>query len=743
MLASFLMLPFLALPHGTTLMPKPGPDQDALCVGASCNHASTISQYEGLRTNADRRVRRLDKYKQSLAKHMSNKKLNLRQQLDPAPSPPPSVGYWFDKAQNFSGLYNASEARRVEQAAMCDQCKAGEEALVWALDDALKRHMAAQDKALALSSGKEDLAKAKELVSSKAVEWQTGKAQFDLHACAQSGGLADSSGAPAYEDLVTTIGELKTTAAQLATLRTNVTTMQNSTNSTKSEYSTAAALATAADDNATMWMTNRETVCAGLDGVMTEAGGGSGGSTGGSSAFASNPMCTSKSDASGAVPVAFAARGLHAAGYKTCVITTSDRPVCWGGNTANQIALQGADSLDCLNPPLDLSPDPSVKVISLSAGTYYHACALLDSGDVKCFGEREPGYGGCGYDEAENVGTEMGSISELPPVNLGTKPDGTKRTAVALGGGTIHSCAILDTLPGDLKCWGGNQNGVLGQDDKNQWGKDGVHLMADLQPINLGEGRTAASVCGGGAHTCALLDNNKVKCWGDKSMGALGTGNTNHVGSVGKDPFGYASTAMADLDYVFLGTDRTAVSLACGMYHTCVIMDNGKVKCWGYNYDGQLGQDDTTDRGMVAGDMEALQPVNLGAGYTAVGISAGQTHTCAILSTGKLKCWGGNTYGQLGVDDKTKRGNTAGSMAALQPVNLGTALTVQCAAYHTCAILDNLDLKCWGNVGGLGYKSTATPSNLWNKKWGDGDMADLPAVPLATGVKIPAFPECS
>jgi hypothetical protein len=293
---------------------------------------------------------------------------------------------------------------------------------------------------------------------------------------------------------------------------------------------------------------------------------------------------------------------------------------------------------------------------------------------------------------------------------------------------------------------------MLGQDDDNDWGKDGVHLMADLPPINLGVGRKAASVCCGFEHTCAILDNNKVKCWGRGSSGQLGYDNQKHVGIAQL----HDSVLMADLDYVFLGIDRTAVSLTCGAQFTCVVMDDGNVKCWGNNAGGALGQDNTYTYGKFAGDMEKLIPVDLGEDRTAVGINAGSSHVCAILDNGDLKCWGQGNHGQLGSDQPNYVGKTAGSMAALQPVFLGegrTALAVRGGYWHTCVLLDNLDLKCFGYHGGpkkadntLGYGSTNSPDSM-DGDWGAGvegfGMHQLQAVPLEYAAKIPAFPECS
>ncbi|MDP7373808.1 MAG: hypothetical protein QF588_07995, partial [Candidatus Poseidoniaceae archaeon] len=138
----------------------------------------------------------------------------------------------------------------------------------------------------------------------------------------------------------------------------------------------------------------------------------------------------------------------------------------------------------------------------------------------------------------------------------------------------------------------------------------------------------------GGYHTCAILDNGDLKCWGRDQYGQLGDGGSNP----GTDLNAPSSTAID------LGSGRTAVAVSSGYLHTCAILDNGDLKCWGGDSDGQLG-----DGGSNTQTLEpSSTPVNLGSGRTAVAVSAGTSHTCAILDNGDLKCWGENGQGQLG-----------------------------------------------------------------------------------------------
>ncbi|MGE3466462.1 MAG: choice-of-anchor Q domain-containing protein, partial [Pyrinomonadaceae bacterium] len=148
------------------------------------------------------------------------------------------------------------------------------------------------------------------------------------------------------------------------------------------------------------------------------------------------------------------------------------------------------------------------------------------------------------------------------------------------------------------------------------------------------------------------------------NIGQLGLGiNT----SIGRVP-GQMGDALAP---VALGTGRTAVAIRSKFNHTCALLDDASVKCWGWNITGQLGLGDTADRGDAAAEMgDALPAVSLGTGRTALSVTTGITHTCARLDDGSLKCWGQNDRGQLGLGDNVTRGDGAGEMGDALPVTV-------------------------------------------------------------------------
>eukprot|EP00959_Pyramimonas_sp_CCMP1952_P389458 8160811-Pyramimonas_sp.AAC.1 len=272
---------------------------------------------------------------------------------------------------------------------------------------------------------------------------------------------------------------------------------------------------------------------------------------------------------------------------------------------------------------------------------------------------------------------------------------GAGRIVLALVAGVAHTCAVLDNAR--AKCWGLNNNGQLGLGDTDSRG-DAPGEMGDALPyVDVGAGRTVVALTAGVAHTCAVLDNARIKCWGLNSYGQLGLGDDNDRGD--------AAGEMGDaLPYVELGAGRTVVALAAGRVHTCAVLDNARAKCWGSNAHGRLGTGDTAHRGRAIRDMgDALPYADVGAGRTVVALVTGAAadHTCALLDNARAKCWGNNAFGQLGLANATHRGGAESEMGdALPYVDVGLGRLVASLAAgegQTCAVLDNARAKCWGD----------------------------------------------
>ena len=339
----------------------------------------------------------------------------------------------------------------------------------------------------------------------------------------------------------------------------------------------------------------------------------------------------------------------------------------------------------------------------------YHSCALLSNGQVKCWGEGTRGMLGQEHTNIlGNGANEMGI--HLPSVNLGT---GLTAKFISVGKGynsLVHSCAILES--GKVKCWGDNNSGALGQEHRRSIGDNGGEMGDNLIYTDLGTNRTAKILGSGFGFSCAILDNNKVKCWGGNGSGQLGAEDTKFRGDEAGE--------MGDqLPYVKLGLERTAKDIAVGVNHACVLLDNSKVKCWGTNGSGELGQGHTNSIGDEEDEMEDLNPIDLGDNRTAKRIAAGGNHSCAIMDNNDLICWGSNGGNRLGIDladDKVSVGGTSGEMGNnLKATHLVSqdAIQLNAGVNSNCVIRKNGTLYCWGSndYGQLGLGHTNAKGN--------------------------------
>jgi hypothetical protein len=276
----------------------------------------------------------------------------------------------------------------------------------------------------------------------------------------------------------------------------------------------------------------------------------------------------------------------------TCAVLDTGRERCWGDGSQGQLGYGNVDTIgDDETPdsagPVDLGTGRTVSAISSG---YNHTCAILDNGKVRCWGNNNNGE--LGYGNTDNVGDDETPAS-VGPVNLGPG-----RTAVEITGGADHNCAILDN--GKVRCWGTNSSGQLGYPNTGEIGDN--ETPGSVGPVNLGAGRTAVAISAGDDHTCAVLDNGAVRCWGSNSDGQLGYPSTGNVGD---------DETPDSLGPVDIGSGRTAVAIAAGALHACALLDHGAVRCWGHGNDGQLGYGSTDN----IGDDEtpgSVGPVSLG-----------------------------------------------------------------------------------------------------------------------------------
>jgi alpha-tubulin suppressor-like RCC1 family protein len=280
-----------------------------------------------------------------------------------------------------------------------------------------------------------------------------------------------------------------------------------------------------------------------------------------------------------------------------------------------------------------------------------------------------------------------------PVTSFGFVTLGDVAARIAAGGD--HTCAIL--MNGALRCWGLNNFGQLGRGDVANIGDNETVFSAGN--VDLGAGVIVKDLALGGAHTCALLTTGTVRCWGRNSEGQLGYGHNSHVGD---------NELINNLPNVSLtGTVR---KLAAGEFHTCALTFAGALRCWGRGNEGQLGQSfGGADAlwGNAPNELPSTLPGGINTDTQVVDVTAGDSHTCARSSDGRLTCWGLGTSGQLGYGNFTNQFTPPAAGVDLDGL---AACRISAGAAHTCAVRSDGTARCWGQGadGRLGRGSTAT-----------------------------------
>lgn len=327
------------------------------------------------------------------------------------------------------------------------------------------------------------------------------------------------------------------------------------------------------------------------------------------------------------------------------------------------------------------------QVQSIVSGDF-HNCALLRGGSVRCWGQSIMGQ--LGYGNRENIGDDE-SCASAGDVEIGGK-------VVQLSAGKFHTCALLENNA--VRCWGHGFFGQLGYGNTEDIGDDETPKQAGDVDIDA----TVVQLAAGGLHTCVLLDTEAVRCWGDGTNGQLGYANVEDIGD---------DESPAVLEDVDVG--GKVKQIVAGDVHSCALLENGSVRCWGRGEPpledavggfGQLGYGNLENIGddetpASAGDVDVGEKVR--------SLAAGSVHTCAVLESGAVRCWGRDEgrqgFGQLGYGTNENIGDNE-TPASAGDIDVGEAVTqIAAADVHTCALLENGRVRCWGfgGFGQLGY----------------------------------------
>jgi alpha-tubulin suppressor-like RCC1 family protein len=322
----------------------------------------------------------------------------------------------------------------------------------------------------------------------------------------------------------------------------------------------------------------------------------------------------------------------------------------------------------------DLALGDGGDVAQLAAG-WFHTCARLDSGKLRCWGSSIRGQLGYGNDETIGDDETPASAGDL---NVGG-------IVAHVSAGYHHTCASL--TDGSVRCWGHNNWGQLGYANRELVIGDD-ETPAEAPPLEVGG--FVLQVAAGNGFTCARLVGGKVRCWGAGEVG-LGYGNSESIGD---------DETPAEAGDIDLG--GKAVQIAAGFAHVCALLDTGHVRCWGKGTQGALGYGNTED---VGDDETPAEAGDVHVGGTATQIAVGERATCALLTSGTLRCWGRGTNGELGYGNTEDVGDDE-TPADSGDVDVGGPVAhMDGGGWHTCAALRSGRVRCWGqsSAGLLGY----------------------------------------
>lgn len=381
----------------------------------------------------------------------------------------------------------------------------------------------------------------------------------------------------------------------------------------------------------------------------------------------------------------------------SCAILNDNSFRCWGRNDFGQL---GTNNTTPFSFPV--SPSFSMSVLDLSIGTN-HACAVLTNNTIKCWGNNFWGQLGDGTNNNSLIPVQVLEITNALAIELGQN----------------DSYAIL--ADGSIKSWGNNFTGQLGNGSFNPSNAPlSVDFTGSLNILKI------TQISAGEGHTCARISDNSVRCWGSNQFGQIGNGlgSTDFTASIvkladGITPLtnikkidaGFAHTCAFNnsgqvycwgrnfigLAVLISGFTDVATDVSAGANFTCILLNNGGVKCFGENNDGQLGSGDfnpNMNPNSVIGISDAIS----------ISTSTQGSHSCAVLSTGKIKCWGRNDFGQLG------NGSVAKSNVPVEVLEIENAVQVSVGSLGTCARLSDGTVKCWGR-NDFGQLGDGTNSN--------------------------------
>ena len=373
------------------------------------------------------------------------------------------------------------------------------------------------------------------------------------------------------------------------------------------------------------------------------------------------------------------ATAISAGVSQSCAVLQSGRVACWGANEYGQL---GDGTTTDRATPVNVAGITNAVAVSAGGGHHgTHTCALLATHEIACWGQSDSGQLGNGTTSGPDA-----CVNAIPCSTTPVKVAGiTNATAVSAGAG--HTCALLAN--GEVDCWGANGSGELGNGTTtNSATPLRVSAITNTVAISVSEG-----------HSCALLSTGQLDCWGSNLYGQLGTGTSTGPQTCTGSPCSMTPLAVTGIS--------TATVISAG-FNTCAALQGGAVDCWGSGDRGQLGNGSTSD---------SATPVQVNGITTATAVGAGGNHACALLAGGAVECWGASGNGQLGSGAPGPQ--TCGFSGPCSPTpvavaGLANAVAVTAGELHSCALLSTGQVACWGynprgELGNGGTMSSTTP----------------------------------
>ena len=410
---------------------------------------------------------------------------------------------------------------------------------------------------------------------------------------------------------------------------------------------------------------------------------------------------------------------LSSGGYTQCIITEDNRVACWGNNDQGKRGLGGGIGNASITPPGKAGPwlvgNLSIGMVEVSAGGW-STCSLKETGQIWCWGGGSYGQLGSGTDVCQDQGSggiSCADASNYPPVQV-SLPMG--KTAVSLSDANQgHFCAILNT--GEGLCWGWNNHGELGDgtvctggdywsDNNNPSpagcnSQNGRYTPVIVDDSNFPTNSSFISISTGLFHTCGIIDNNDLYCWGYNDQGQLGIGTTEQTN--------YPIPQLVDSNVIGVST---------GNNHACALYESQTIKCWGANSEGQLG----------TGNMfyqNTPTAINLSPNIPLISIESAYNANCAISEDFIPICWGANQFGQIGNFDENdiRQENPLPFWQSNSEFSNYTSIAMSINGDMTCQIMgqsadnsthNHRDLYCHGQS----YRGQMGDGN-WNNSWSD------------------------